>query len=282
MNMDKLVSTEWLEAELGAADLRVIDASLFLASHGRDARAEYEAEHISGAVFLDLDEVTDSANPAPHMLPPEHKFASRMQSLGLGDGHRFVVYDNTPLHSSARAWWMLKLFGAHYAAILDGGMPKWKAEGRPVESGRPQVRHAHFTPLFDGRQVADKAFVSSILGTGAHALVDARSPARFSGEEAEPRPGLPAGHIPGSKNLPQGQLFNSDNTWKRGDDLRAAFETAGVDLSKPLVTTCGSGITAAVLLFGAQLLGKDDVMLYDGSWSEWGADPETAKATGAA
>ena len=280
--MDMLVSTEWLEAELGAPDLRIIDATLFLASHGRDARAEFEAEHIPGAVFLDLDEVVDSDNPAPHMLPPEAKFASRMQSLGLGDGSRFVVYDNTPLHSSARAWWMLKTFGAHYAAILDGGMAKWKAEGRPVEAGRPHVRHAHFSPLFDGREVADKGFVSSILGAGSHELVDARSAGRFTGEEAEPRPGLPLGHIPGSKNLPQGQLFNADNTWKQGDALRAAFDAAGVDLARPLVTTCGSGITAAVLLFGARLLGKEDVMLYDGSWSEWGADPATPKATGAA
>ena len=280
--MDMLVSTEWLEAELGAPDLRIIDATLFLASHGRDARAEFEAEHIPGAVFLDLDEVVDSDNPAPHMLPPEAKFASRMQSLGLGDGSRFVVYDNTPLHSSARAWWMLKTFGAHYAAILDGGMAKWKAEGRPVESGRPHVRHAHFSPLFDGREVADKGFVSSILGAGSHELVDARSPGRFTGEEAEPRPGLTVGHIPGSKNLPQGQLFNADNTWKQSDALRAAFDAAGVDLDRPLVTTCGSGITAAVLLFGARLLGKEDVMLYDGSWSEWGADPATPKATGAA
>ena len=280
--MDMLVSTEWLEAELGAPDLRIIDATLFLASHGRDARAEFEAEHIPGAVFLDLDEVVDSDNPAPHMLPPEAKFASRMQSLGLGDGSRFVVYDNTPLHSSARAWWMLKTFGAHYAAILDGGMVKWKAERRPVEAGRPHVRHAHFSPLFDGREVADKGFVSSIMGAGSHELVDARSAGRFTGEEAEPRPGLPVGHIPGSKNLPQGQLFNPDNTWKQGDALRAAFDAAGVDLSRPLVTTCGSGITAAVLLFGARLLGKEDVMLYDGSWSEWGADPATPKATGAA
>ena len=280
--MDMLVSTEWLEAELGAPDLRIIDATLFLASHGRDARAEYEAEHIPGAVFLDLDEVVDSDNPAPHMLPPEAKFASRMQSLGLGDGSRFVVYDNTPLHSSARAWWMLKTFGAHYAAILDGGMVKWKAERRPVEAGRPHVRHAHFSPLFDGREVADKGFVSSIMGAGSHELVDARSAGRFTGEEAEPRPGLPVGHIPGSKHLPQGQLFNPDNTWKQGDALRAAFDAAGVDLSRPLVTTCGSGITAAVLLFGARLLGKEDVMLYDGSWSEWGADPATPKATGAA
>jgi thiosulfate/3-mercaptopyruvate sulfurtransferase len=278
--MDSLVSTEWLAAELGAPDLKVIDATIFLASHGRDARAEFEAEHIPGAVFMDLDEIVDSDNPAPHMLPPEYKFASRMQSLGLGDGQRFVVYDNTPLHSAARAWWMLRVYGAHYVAILDGGLPKWKAEERPLESGKPRVRHAHFTASLDGNAVADKAFVSSILGSGEHQIADARSAARFAGEEAEPRAGLASGHIPGSRSLPQSELFNADNSFKQGEALRAAFAAAGIDLSKPLVTTCGSGVTAAVLLFGAHLLGKDDVKLYDGSWSEWGADPALPKEVG--
>jgi thiosulfate/3-mercaptopyruvate sulfurtransferase len=280
--MDDLVSTEWLERELGAPDLRVVDGSFFLPADGRDARAEYEAGHIPGAVFLDIEEISDGANPAPHMLPPEHKFASRMQSLGLGDGNRFVVYDNSPYHSGARIWWMLRSFGAHYVAMLDGGLQKWTAEGRPMESGRPQVRHGHFTPMLDHSAVADKELVLSLVGDGSHTIVDARGPGRFAGEEAEPRAGLAAGHIPGSLNLPQGKLFNPDNSWKRGDALRAAFEEAGVDLVKPMVTTCGSGITAAVLLFGAHLLGKDDVKLYDGSWSEWGADPATPKATGRA
>jgi thiosulfate/3-mercaptopyruvate sulfurtransferase len=280
--MDSLVSTDWLEKELGAPDLRVIDASFFLASDGRDARAEYEAEHIPGAVFMDIDDIADTSNPAPHMFPPEHKFASRMQSLGLGDGNRFVVYDNSPLHSAARAWLMLKSFGAHYVAILDGGMPKWKAEGRPVESGKPQIRHGHFTASLDPEAIADKDYVGGLVHSDNHEIVDARSPSRFAGEEPEPRAGLEAGHIPGSKNLPQGKLFNADNSWKQGDELRAAFEAAGVDMSKPMVTTCGSGITACVLLFGAHLLGKEDVKLYDGSWSEWGADPATPKAVGAA
>ena len=280
--MDRLVTTEWLEGELGASDLRVIDATIFLPGAGRNARAEYEAEHIPGAVFMDLDEIVDSAHPAPHMLPPEHKFASRMQSLGLGDGNRFVVYDNSPLHSSARAYWMLKIFGAHYVAILDGGLQKWKAEGRPLESGKPQVRHGHFTAFLDKGAVADKSFVKSLLGGDSHEIVDARGAARFRGEEPEPRPGVSPGHIPGAKNLPQTSLFNSDNSWKQSEDLRAAFEEAGVDLAKPMVATCGSGVTAAVLTFGAQLLGKADVKLYDGSWSEWGADPETPKATGTA
>ena len=280
--MESLVSTDWLEKELGAPDLRVIDASFFLSADRRNARAEYEAEHIPGAVFMDIDDIADTSNPAPHMFPPEHKFASRMQSLGLGDGNRFVVYDNSPLHSAARAWFMLKSFGAHYVAILDGGMQKWKAEGRPVESGKPQVRHGHFTASLDPEAVADKDHVSGIVHSDNYEIVDARSAARFAGEEAEPRAGLAAGHIPGSKNLPQSSLFNADNSWKKGDELRGAFETAKVDLSKPMVTTCGSGVTACVLLFGAHLLGKEDVKLYDGSWSEWGADPATPKAVGAA
>lgn len=278
--MDSLVTTQWLERELGASDLKVIDSTLFLPGGPRDARAEYEAEHIPGAVFLDLQDVSDSSNPVPHMVPPEPKFASRMASLGLGDGQRFIVYDNSPLHSAARAWWMLKSFGAHHVAILDGGLQKWKAEGRPLESGRPQVRHGHFSPSFEAGAVVDKETVAGLIGDGRHEIVDARGSARFSGEEAEPRPGMASGHIPGSKNLPQGTLFNPDNSWRQGDDLRSAFGSAGVDLDKPLVATCGSGITACVLLFGAHLMGKDDVRLYDGSWSEWGADPETPKATG--
>jgi thiosulfate/3-mercaptopyruvate sulfurtransferase len=280
--MESLVTTEWLERELGAPDLKVIDATLFLPGEPRAARAEYEAEHIPGAVFLDLEEVSDSANPVPHMVPPEAKFASRMASLGLRDGQRFVVYDNSPLHSAARAWWMLRSFGAHYVALLDGGLQKWKAEGRPLESGRPQVRHGHFSPSFDRKAVADKAAVASLLGVGSHEIVDARGAGRFTGEEAEPRPGMASGHIPGSKNLPQGRLFNADNSWKRGEALRAAFEAGKVDLAKPMVATCGSGITACVLLFGTHLLGKEDATLYDGSWSEWGADPATPKATGPA
>jgi thiosulfate/3-mercaptopyruvate sulfurtransferase len=280
--MDSLVSTDWLERELGAPDLRVIDGSFFLPADRRDARAEYEAEHIPGAVFLDIEQVSDPDHPAPHMLPPEHRFASRMQSLGLRDGSRFVVYDNSPYHSGARIWWMLRTFGAHYVALLDGGLQKWKAEGRKLESGRPHVRHGHFTPALDADAVADKSFILSLAGGGGWEIVDARGAARFAGEEPEPRPGLAAGHIPGSKNLPQGRLFNPDNSWKKGDALRAAFAEVGVDLDKPMVTTCGSGITAAVLLFGAHLLGKDDVKLYDGSWSEWGADPATPKAKGPA
>jgi thiosulfate/3-mercaptopyruvate sulfurtransferase len=279
--MESLVSTEWLENALGAADLRVVDATFFLPADGRDARAEYEAEHIPGAVFFDIEAISDCDSALPHMMPSESFFASRMQSLGLGDGNRFVVYDNSPHHSAARVWWMLRSFGAHYVALLDGGLQKWKAEGRSVESGKVHVRHGHFTPLSDRKAGADKADILALLGSATHEIVDARGPGRFAGTDPEPRPNIASGHIPGSKNLPQGRLFNPDNSWKQGEALRQTFDSAGVDLSRPMVATCGSGITAAILLFGAHLLGKEDVRLYDGSWSEWGADPDTPKETGA-
>lgn len=278
--MDSLVSTSWLAREIGAPDLRVIDATSFLPGDPRDARAEYDVEHIPGAVFVALSEVSDSSSPLPDMLPPAHQFASRLQALGVGDGDRIVVYDNSPLHSSARLWWMLKIFGARGAGLLDGGLQKWKAEGRPLEAGVPAARRAHFTAVLDASQVVDKVQVGAIAGAGTHELVDARSVGRFAGESPEPRPNVPSGHIPGSRNLPTGSLFNADNSWKRGDALRAAFEEAGVNLALPMVTTCGSGVTAAVLLFGAHLLGKEDVRLYDGSWTDWGSDPSTPKATG--
>lgn len=280
--MDLLVSTDWLAAELGAPDLRVLDATGFLPSSGRDARAEHAAAHIAGAAYFDIDDISDPDSPLPHMMPSEHRFASRVRALGIGDSSRIVVYDNSPLHSAFRAWWMLKAFGARHVAVLDGGLQKWTAEGRPVESGAPEPARGHFTPSRDEAAVADKALVTSLIGDPHHQILDARSAARFAGEEAEPRAGLASGHIPGSRNLPQGALFNTDNTMKRGDDLRAVFAGAGVDLDRPLITTCGSGVTAAVLLFGARLLGKEDVKLYDGSWSEWGADPDTPKAKGAA
>lgn len=280
--MDMLVSTEWLAKEMGASDLRVVDATYFLPSDGRNAVAEYEAGHIPGAVHMDLENLVDSTSSLPNMLPQPEKFASRMQSLGLGDGSRIVLYDDSPYHTAARAWWMLRLFGAHDVAILDGGLPKWKAEGRELASGKEVLRHRHFTVWKDDASVRTLDQMKANAESAAEQVLDARSAARFTGEEADPRPRTHAGHIPGSKNLPYGNLFNADGTWKQGDALRQAFVSAGIDLSQPLVTTCGSGITAAVLLFGAQLAGAKQVALYDGSWSEWGADPSTPKAMGAA
>ena len=279
--MELLVSTEWLAKEIGASDLRIVDASWFMPDSGRNAASDYEAGHIPGAVFMDLADVADLSDTLPNMLPPPEKFASRMQSLGLGDGSRIVVYDDSPLHSSARAWWMFMVFGAHDVAILDGGLSKWRAEGRALESGRPILRHRHFTVWKDARHVRSKAELLANLDSRTAQVVDARGAGRFTGEDPEPRPDMASGHIPGSRNLPYGDLFNSDGTWKQGTTLTEAFAKAGVDMNTPIITTCGSGMTAAVLLFAARLAGKTDVSLYDGSWSEWGLDPDAPKVTGA-
>jgi thiosulfate/3-mercaptopyruvate sulfurtransferase len=280
--MDILVSTDWLAGELGSADLRIVDASYFALDPTADPQAKYDGGHIPGAIFLNLGELKDSNNPVPFMLPSAEKFASRMQALGIGDGNRIVLYDDTPHLTSARAWWMFKTFGSHDVAILDGGLAKWKTEGRPLETEKPTLRHRHFTAWADKKSVRTLDQMKANVESGAEQVLDARGAARFTGDEADPRPNIASGHIPGSNNLPYDRLLNADGTWKRGDDLKAAFEDAGVDLKKPLVTTCGSGVTASVLLFGAALLGKTDVSLYDGSWSEWGADPSTPKAVGAA
>ena len=279
--MEMLVSTGWLANELGANDLRVVDATYFALDPSRDTQAEYEAGHIPGAVYLDLAHLKDESSPLPGMLPSAEKFASRMQSLGLGDGSRIVLYDNSPHRTSARAWYMFRMFGVNTVAILDGGLPKWLAEGRPLESGKVTLRHRHFTVWRDPAAVRDLAQMKANVASRAEEVVDARSAARFTGEEADPR-GLASGHIPGSKNLPYGDLLAADGTFKDQAAIRAAFDAAGVDPSRPLVTTCGSGVTAAVVSFAAALLGREDVALYDGSWSEWGLRPETEKEIGAA
>ena len=280
--MEPLISTATLDTLLGEADVRVVDATLFLPAHGRDARAEYEAAHVPGAVFMDLDEIVDASSGLPHMLPTAEKFASRAQALGLGDGQRIVVYDNSPLRSAARAWWMLRLFGAHDVAVLDGGLEKWRAEGRRLESGRPVVRHRHFTVWADRTGVRDLAAMHDVLKAGSAQVVDARSAARFSGAEPEARAGVRGGHMPGARNLPHSNLFNADGTWKQGDALRAAFADAGVDLNKPIIATCGSGVTAAAIVFGAALLGLPTPALYDGAWAEWGGAADTPVVTGQA
>jgi thiosulfate/3-mercaptopyruvate sulfurtransferase len=277
--MESLVSTEWLAGEIGASDLRIVDCTRHLPAAGRDPLAEYEAGHIPTAVFMDLADLVDSSAPIENTLPPAEKFASRMQSLGLGDGSRIVLYDDSAVKTAARAWFMLKMFGAHDVAILDGGIAKWKAEGRPLAQGKENLRHRHFTVWQDDKDVRSKADMLANLHSKAEQVLDARGAKRWSGEEADPRPNIAKGHIPGSLNLPYTELFNPDGTFKDKPALKAAFEAAGVDLAKPVVTTCGSGVTASVLLFAMNLLGKTDTALYDGSWSEWGADPDTPKAT---
>lgn len=278
--MDALVTTEWLAGELGANDLRIVDATYFGHEPG-DAAADYEQAHIPGAVFMNLGELADAASPLPMMLPSPEKFASRMQALGLGDGSRIVLYDNSPLHTAARAWWMLRLFGARHVAILDGGPAKWRAEGRDVVSGSERLRHRHFTVDADYRSVRDLDAMKANLSDAAEQVLDARSSARFTGEEPDPRPATDAGHIPGSRNLHYKDLFTADGTWKNRDAIRTAFDAAGIDLGKPVVMTCGSGITASVLAFAAHLLGHE-AAIYDGSWSEWGSHPSTSKARGSA
>ncbi len=280
--MDSLVSCEWLANEMGASDLRIVDATRHLPGTGRDAQAEYEAGHIPGAVFMDLADLVDSNASVENTLPPAEKFASRMQSLGLGDGSRIVIYDDSAVKTSARAWFMLKMFGAHDVALLDGGIAKWKAESRALKQGKETLRHRHFTAWSDDKNVRTKANMLANLHSKGEQVVDARGAARFTGEEADPRPNIANGHIPGSRNVPYGSLFKADGTFKDKAALNAVFADAGVDLAQPVVTTCGSGITASVLLFALDLLGKDDTALYDGSWSEWGADADTPKATGAA
>ncbi len=278
--MDALVTTEWLAGELGARDLRIVDATYVDAATGRDAAAEYDAAHIPGAVFLDLATLRDTDAELPNTVPGPAKFASRMQALGLGDGCRIVLYDSSPWRTAARAWFLLRLFGVRDVAILDGGIAKWRAEGRDIAMGPETPRQRHFTVQPGEAQLRDLPAMKANLDSHAEQIVDARSAARFTGDESDPRAGVASGHMPGARNLPYGVLLNADGTWKRGDALRAAFEDAGVDLARPIVTTCGSGITAAVVAFGAHLLGTD-AALYDGSWSEWGADPSTPKALGA-
>ena len=279
--LDDLVSGEWLQAELGAPDLRILDASTFLPGSGRDARDEYEAAHIPGALFFDIEAFSDETSPLPHMLPPAAQMVSRLQKLGIGDTSRIVVYDNSPIHTAARAWWMLTSFGLRSVAILDGGFQKWVEEGRPSEAGNPPApRPGHLSARLDPARLADKSFVKQAVEDGSHEIVDARPAARFAGRDPEPRPGLQSGHIPGSRSLPQSEMFTADHRWKSPGEIAAAFAQAGVDLDRPVITTCGSGVTAAILLFAAHRLGRRDVRLYDGSWSEWGADSGLPKEKG--
>jgi thiosulfate/3-mercaptopyruvate sulfurtransferase len=280
--MDALVTTEWLANEMDACDLRIVDASYHLADTKRDAEAEYEQGHIPRALFMNLAELVDTTAPIENTVPSAAKFASRMQGLGVGDGSRIVLYDDSAVKSAARAWFLLQMFGAQNVAILDGGLAKWRAEGRALETGRTVLRERHFTVWQNPQALRSKAQMLSNLATSAEQVIDARSAARFSGEQADPRPQIARGHIPGSRNVPYGTLYNADGTFRDRPGLRAAFTGAGVDLAAPVVTSCGSGITACVLGFGLHLLGKRDVALYDGSWTEWGADPATPKHCGAA
>ncbi|MDV4168788.1 3-mercaptopyruvate sulfurtransferase [Rhodovulum sp. FJ3] len=275
-----LVSTQWLADHLQNPDLRVLDASWYMPDSGRNPRAEYDAAHIPGARFFDIDDISDHRSDLPHMAPPVEKFMSRMRAMGVGDGHQVVVYDGAGLFSAARVWWMFRLMGKFDVAVLDGGFPKWQAEGRPIEDLPPVVRDRHMTVQRQNQMVKDVTQVAAASKLLDYEIIDARAPARFKGEVEEPRPGLRSGHIPNSKNVPFGTLLNKDGTMKSEADLRAVFDAAGVDLGKPAITSCGSGVTAAIINLALERLGRDNHALYDGSWSEWGMYDDLKVAKG--
>ena len=275
-----LVSTRWLADHLADPDLRIIDASWYLPDMGRNARAEYDAAHIPGARYVDIDDLSDNRSSLPHMAPPVEKFMSRMRGMGIGDGHQVVVYDGMGLFSAPRVWWLFRLMGKVDVAVLDGGFPKWRAEGHPVEDLPPVTRDRHITVQRQAHLVKDVSQVAAAAKLGDWQIVDARSAPRFRGEAPEPRPGLRAGHIPGSVNLPFGNLLNPDGTMKGPEGLRAALAEAGVDLDRPVITTCGSGVTAAIITLALERLGHRRHALYDGSWAEWGMYPDLAVEKG--
>ena len=275
-----LVSTEWLAAHIKDPDLRILDGSWHLPAVGRDAKAEYNDAHIPGARFFDIDEISDHRSELPHMAPPPEKFMSRLRAMGIGDGHQVVVYDTVGVSSAARVWWLFRLMGQDNVAVLDGGLPKWQAEGRATEDLPPIVRDRHMTVRVQNQLVRDVTQVSAASKLGDTQILDARSAGRFAGTDPEPRDGLRSGHIPGSRNLPFQTLLNPNGTLKDADGLRAAFAAAQVDLTKPVITTCGSGVTACILALALERLGKRDWSVYDGSWAEWGAYPTVPVATG--
>lgn len=277
-----VVSTEWLAEHLHAPDIAIIDASWHLPAAKRDAKAEFQAARIPGAQFFDIDDISDTSTTLPHMLPSPEKFASRMRKLGIGDGKKVIVYDTAGLFSAARAWWMFRIFGHDDVVVLDGGFPKWKAEGHPIDEDPPdKPQERHFSARFQSMMVRDKAEVLAAINSGKSQIADARSPGRFTGAEPEPRPGVRSGHMPGAANVHYATLLKPDGTLKSPDEIAKVFAQAGIDVKKPVITSCGSGVTAAILTLGLTLIGAKEHALYDGSWSEWGAATDTPVETGA-
>ena len=278
-----IVETDWLANHLQSPDLIVLDGSWHLPTAGRDAKAEYLAEHIPGALFFDIDDLSDEKSDLPHMLPSTVKFASRMKKMGIGDGARIVVYDSTGIFSAARVWWTFRAMGHGDVAVLNGGLKKWKGEGRPVEDGpAPKRSERHYTPLQNTEIIRDLDDMKALIAKGGAQIVDARPAGRFEGNEAEPRPGLRSGHMPGAKNIPSQALLNADGTFKSTEELGALFKDAGINVAKPVVTTCGSGVTASTLALALAALGQTNAAVYDGSWAEWGKDNGLPIETGPA
>jgi len=276
-----LVETDWLASHLDTPGLVILDGSMHLPTAKRDARAEYLVEHIPGALFFDIDDIADEKSPLPHMLPSSTKFASRIKKMGIGDGMHVVAYDSEGLYSAARVWWMFRAMGHEEVRVLNGGLKKWMAEGRALEDGEPRRRsERHFTARLNAELVRDVSDVKALIGGKAVQIVDARAAARFAGSVPEPRAGLRSGHIPGSRNVPFASLLEADGTLKGAPELRAIFAKAGVDAGKPVVASCGSGVTAGVIALALAVLGRPDAAVYDGSWTEWGGNPALPIETG--
>jgi thiosulfate/3-mercaptopyruvate sulfurtransferase len=274
-----LVTTDWLASRLRSPDLVVVDGSYYLPQQKRDAAAEYRAGHIPGAVRFDIDAISDHSSQLPHMLPSAFDFGLAMAELGISERNTIIIYDGMGLFSAPRVWWTFRLFGAEYVHILDGGLPKWKAENRPVEQGEVQRPRSHFVTRTPEKIVATLATVQRALADKSTQVVDARPAERFRGEAPEPRPGVRPGHMPGSLNVPSSTLTQNGQLLPP-DRLRAAIAASGVDLERPVITSCGSGVSAALLWLALDALGKPPVALYDGSWSEWGSLSQMPAATG--
>ncbi len=273
-NPDSLVSTAWLADHMNAPDVRVVDASWFMPAANRDPLAEFEDQHIPGSVYYSIDHIVDTDSDLPHMLPSPEKFSSMVRKLGLGDGNRIIIYDNNNGMASCRAWWSFRVFGYSDVAVLDGGLKKWIAEDRPLADLSDRPTPKHFTAHFDHTRLRNRDQVLKNLETGRAQVIDARPPGRFNGTDAEPRTDLRSGRIPGSLNVPFPKIFEADPyaTMRPADDLKTIFESAGLDLTKPVIASCGSGVTACGLAFALHLIGHDEVAVYDGSWTEWGSD----------